>query len=162
MGEATVKYFDYMPRCGEALQARLGRADLATKIPLWRKHGTEDPDAVVTGCRNIAENALRILVDDKDADMRLVDLIGYAEDEGLIDKPMACKFQEIRRLGNNGAHRSVKVIDAQMALELIDDVLRYRRRYASLCAAGRRRHIRRAYGGRDIPIVPSGKDCCPH
>ena len=54
MGEATVKYFDYMPRCGEALQARLGRADLATKIPLWRKHGTEDPDAVVTGCRNIA------------------------------------------------------------------------------------------------------------
>lgn len=55
MGEATVKYFDYMPRCGEALQARLGRADLATKIPLWRKHGTEDPDAVVTGCRNIAK-----------------------------------------------------------------------------------------------------------
>lgn len=124
MGEATAKYFDYMPRCGEALQARLGRADLATKIPLWRKHGTEDPDAVVTGCRNIAENALRILVDDKDAAMRFVDLIGYAEDEGLIDKAMACKFQEIRRLGNNGAHRSVKVIDAQMALELIDDVLR--------------------------------------
>lgn len=124
MSDAAAKYFDYLPRYGEALQARLGRADLVTKIPLWRKCGTEDPDAVVTGCRNIAENALRILVDDKDAAMRLVDLIDCAKDKNLIDKAMGCKFQEIRRLGNNGAHRSVKVIDAQMALELIDDVLR--------------------------------------
>lgn len=125
MNELIPKYFDYLPQYGDALQVRLKRFDLTTKIPLWRKTGTQDPNGVVTGCRNIAERMLRVLIDDRATEnMTFIDLIDYAKQSKIIDKPFFHKLNELRRLGNNGAHNFVNIIDAQMALELLDDILR--------------------------------------
>ena len=120
------KYFDYLEEYGEALQNRLGIGSLSTKVAFWRKNGLDDPDGAVVECRKVIEKALTALIDDESATagMRLVDMVGYVSDQGLIDSSLMLKIEEIRRLGNQGAHDSVKAIDAKMSMELLDDVLR--------------------------------------
>ena len=87
----------------------------------------EYPDGALVGCRKIVEAALRKLAKPlPDSHMRLTDVIDYAEDKGVIDRKIALKCHEIRRKGNDGAHVvSVRSIDAQMSLELLDDFLRW-------------------------------------
>jgi len=119
------KYFDYLEEYGEALQNRLSLDNLSTKVAFWRKNGLDDPDGAVVECRKVIEKALTALIDDESATegMRLVDMVGYVSDQGMIGNSLMLKIEEIRRLGNRGAHDSVKVVDAEMSMELRDDVL---------------------------------------
>lgn len=121
------RYFDYLSEYGDALEQRIGFDGLTKKIAIWRKQGIDDPDSVAVGCRKAAENIVESLIDDAEAKRAsLVDKIEYARDEGLIDNTLFYKFNEVRTKGNCGAHGSatVKVIDAKMVLELLDDILR--------------------------------------
>ena len=86
----------------------------------------EYPGEALVGCRKIVETALRKLADPLPYQMKFLEVIDYAEDEGLLDRPMALKCHEIRKKGNEGAHEmSVPAIDAQMTLDLLDDFLRW-------------------------------------
>ena len=87
----------------------------------------EYPGEALVGCRKIVETALRKLADPLPCNqMKFLEVIDYAEDEGLLDRSMALKCHEIRKKGNEGAHKmSVPVIDAQMTLVLLDDFLRW-------------------------------------
>ena len=127
MGVTTLKHFDYLIDHDAELCAALGRSGLAKDINHWRCEGMEYPDGPLVGCRKIVETALKTLAkplpDDR---MNLKEIIEYAEDEGIIDRIMALKCHEIRNKGNLGAHEmTVKAIDAQMALDLLDDFLRW-------------------------------------
>lgn len=123
------KYFDYLPRYGDRLQALIGRPDLVDVIDFCRDNGYARPDVVAVDCRRILEAAIAALIgkDDSIWEERpnLHEMIDYAEDCGLIDHSLFLKANEIRRIGNDGAHRSVAVINAEMSMELLDDVLRY-------------------------------------
>ncbi len=124
---STLRYFDYLADHGEALEDRIGFDGLEDKINVWRQQGTADPDSVVVGCRKIAENIVDHLIDDREMGRaNLAAKISYALNGGLVDKTLFYKLEEIRKKGNRGAHGSetVKVIDAKMCLELLDDVLR--------------------------------------
>ncbi|MEC4176674.1 AAA family ATPase [Adlercreutzia sp. R7] len=121
------RYFDYLPEHGDALEQRIGFNGLMKKIAIWRKQGIDDPDSVAVGCRKAVENIVDSLIDDAGVKRAsLVDKIEYAHDEGLIDNTLFYKFNEVRTKGNRGAHGSatIKVIDANMVLELLDDILR--------------------------------------
>lgn len=120
------KYFDYLEEYGEALQNRLNLGNLSTKVAFWRKNGLEDPDGATVGCRKIIERAIGALIDDEalTQGMTLADMVEYASDQGMVDNRLMLKIDEVRRLGNRGAHDSVKAIDAKMSMELLDDVLR--------------------------------------
>lgn len=126
---SDAKYFDYLPTTGDALQKKIGREDLVSKIAFFRRHGEENPDAVVVGCRTIVENVVDSFIRTaypESARLKLVEKIELASEGGLVTTSQSKKIDAIRQIGNKGAHNStsVKVIDAQMTLELLDDLLR--------------------------------------
>ena len=127
METSTLKHFDYLAEHAHDLEAALNLTDLKKKVDRWRRSGMEEPDAVLVGCRKIVELALkRLLSLTPDDHISLRETIDYAEDEGLISRAMALKCHEIRTKGNLGAHAlTVKAIDAQMVLDLLDDFLRW-------------------------------------
>lgn len=123
---STLKHFDYLVEHDSELEKALGLNNISKKINHWRREGLEFPDEALTGCRKTMEVALKTLAEPLPRDrMELGDVIDYAKDKGIIDRVMALKCHEIRNKGNIGAHRaSVKAIDAQMVLDLLDDFLR--------------------------------------
>ena len=127
MGTATLTHFDYLVDHDEDLESALGLSNLSKDINHWRCYGMEYPDGALVGSRKIVETALKTLAklpDDERMDIR--ETIDHAEDKGIIDRTMALKCHEIRMKGNKGAHdMSVKAIDAQMTLDLLDDFLRW-------------------------------------
>lgn len=127
MSGSTFKHFDYLIDHDAELESALGLVDLSKNINRWRCSGMEYPGEALVGCRKIVETALRKLADPLPYDqMKFLEVIDYAEDEGLLDRSMALKCHEIRRKGNEGAHEmSVPAIDAQMTLNLLDDFLRW-------------------------------------
>lgn len=126
MSGSTFKHFDYLIDHDAELESALGLVDLSKNINRWRCSGMEYPGEALVGCRKIAETALRKLADPLPYQMKFFEVIDYAEDEGLLDRPMALKCHEIRKKGNEGAHEmSVPAIDAQMTLDLLDDFLRW-------------------------------------
>lgn len=123
------KYFDYLSVAGDVLQERIGRNDLVSKISFWRRYGEEDPDSVVVGCRTMAENIVDSVLGNAgiySERASLSEKIADAYEGNLISKKQYYKLNELRKKGNRGAHNSesVKIIDAKMALELLDDILR--------------------------------------
>lgn len=123
------EYFDYLSVAGDAIQERIGRNDLVSKISFWRRYGEGDPDSVVVGCRTMAENIVDSVL--RDAGIyseraSLSEKIVDAYESNLVSKKQYYKLNELRKKGNRGAHNSesVKIIDAKMALELLDDILR--------------------------------------
>lgn len=144
---ATIKHFDYLVEHDSELEAALGLNDLSNRVNRWRRNGMEDPEGALVGCRKTVEAALETLAaplpDDR---MRLYEIIDYAEEKGTIDWITAKKCREIRRLGNKGAHElSVKEVDAKMALDLLDDFLRW-------CAENKK--IISAHSGNALPNDP--------
>lgn len=126
MSGSTFKHFDYLIDHDAELESALGLVDLSKNINRWRCSGMEYPGEALVGCRKIVETALRKLADPLPYQMKFLEVIDYAEDEGLLDRPMALKCHEIRKKGNEGAHEmSVPAIDAQMTLDLLDDFLRW-------------------------------------
>lgn len=122
----TAKHFDYLAEYDADLEAALGVQNLSKDIEYWRRSGMEHPDSALLGCRKTVELSLKKLADPlPDERMDLRETIDYANDEGVIDGTISLKCHEIRRLGNRGAHKSTKAIDAQMALDLLDDYLRW-------------------------------------
>lgn len=128
MANSNSRHFDYLIEHAADLEAALGFSNLSRDIQFWRHVGIEHSEEALVGCRSVVEKSLRTLMaplpDDR---MELLHLINYAEDEGVIDRSMASKCHEIRLKGNEGAHNheSVKAIDAQKALVLLDDFLRW-------------------------------------
>ena len=124
---STLKHFDYLVDHGAELEKVLGLSNLAKSINHWRCDGLEFPDEALAGCRKTIEVALKTLAQPlPDPHMKLVEVIDYAENQGIIDWVMAKKCHEIRNKGNLGVHgRRVKSIDAQMTLDLLDDFLRW-------------------------------------
>ena len=121
------RYFDYLSEYGNALEERLGIDGLTRRISVWRKQGLDDPDSVAVGCRKAAESIIDSLIDDKAMErVDFVEKIEYARDQGRIDTALFHKFNEVRKKGNLGAHgfETIKVIDARMTFELLDDILR--------------------------------------
>lgn len=128
MAATTVKHFDYLVDFDADLESALGLSDLSKDINHWRCFGMDYPDTALVGCRKVMEAALRTLADPlPDDHMGIKDVIDYAYDEDIIDRSMSLKCHEIRVKGNKGAHEyeSVKAIDAQMTLDLLDDFLRW-------------------------------------
>lgn len=126
MSGSTFKHFNYLIDHDAELESALGLIDLSKNINRWRCSGMEYPGEALVGCRKIVETALRKLADPLPYQMKFLEVIDYAEDEGLLDRPMALKCHEIRKKGNEGAHEmSVPAIDAQMTLDLLDDFLRW-------------------------------------
>ena len=128
MANEGLKHFDYLNEYAADLEIDLGLSNLQSDIDYWRRTGMDHPEVALVGCRGVIEKAFKSLVSSfSDGHMRLVELIDCAEDEGIIDRSMALKCHEIRVKGNKGAHahESVKAIDAQMVLDLLDDFLRW-------------------------------------
>lgn len=127
MGTATLTHFDYLVDHDEDLESALGLSNLSKDINHWRCYGMEYPDGALVGSRKIVETALKTLAKlPADERMDIRETIDHAEDKGIIDRTMALKCHEIRMKGNKGAHdMSVKAIDAQMTLDLLDDFLRW-------------------------------------
>ena len=127
MGTTKLTHFDYLAEHDTDLEFALGLSNLSKDINHWRCYGMEYPDGALVGSRKIVETALKTLAKlPADDHMGICETIDYAEDEGIIDRPMALKCHEIRMKGNKGAHdMSVKAIDAQMTLDLLDDFLRW-------------------------------------
>ena len=127
MAGEKLRHFDYLVEHDADLETALGLSELSPKIERWRRQGMEDPDAALVGCRKIVEGALKTLMDPLPYErMSLQEIIEYARDSGKISRSIAYKCDEIRRKGNAGAHTmTVKPIDAKMALELLDDFLRW-------------------------------------
>ena len=121
--------FRYLKSSEKQLEAKLGTPNLAESLEFWRTHALEQPADAASFCRRTLEQALRALITERtpfsvDA-MRLVDMVGIAEDEELITHNTFLKANEIRRLGNNGAHHpaSVSLYDVQSCMNLLDEVL---------------------------------------
>ena len=128
MARTKSRHFDYLTEHADDLERELGLSDLSSDINYWRRSGMEHPEVALVGCRSVVEKALKVLVGlPPDVYLKLVELIDCAEDDGILDRPMALKCHEIRVKGNKGAHNheSVKAIDAQMSLDLLDDFLRW-------------------------------------
>lgn len=134
MGTAALKHFDYLVEHDGDLEAALGLSNLSKDVDHWRRYGMEYPDSALVGCRKVMEAALKTLAKPlPDERMDLREIIDHVEDEGLIDRSMALKCHEIRKKGNRGAHDvSVKAIDAQMVLDLLDDFLRWCAEYLQI------------------------------
>lgn len=127
MAIPALKHFDYLAEHASELETALGLCNLEKDIDHWRRFGMEYPDGPIVGCRKIIETSLRTLASPLPAErMDLHEVIEYAEDENIITRAMFLKCNEIRRLGNLGAHTmTVKALDAQMSLDLLDDFLRW-------------------------------------
>lgn len=127
MEVSVPKHFDYLDEHSSDLEAELGLRDLQRNITRWRLNGMDDPESVLVGCRKTIELTLKKLAEPlPDSRMNLRDVIDYCEDEGIFSHSMALKCHEIRRKGNSGAHAArVRAIDAQIALDLLDDFLRW-------------------------------------
>ena len=122
-----LKHFDYLVDHASDLETSLGLTNLAKDIDHWRHFGMEYPDGPLVGSRKIIETSLRTLTEPLPDDrMSLNSVIEYAVNQGVISRTMAYKCHEIRNKGNLGAHTmTVKAIDAQMSLDLLDDFLRW-------------------------------------
>ncbi|MGI6221584.1 MAG: hypothetical protein ACOYIP_06940 [Coriobacteriales bacterium] len=126
MTVSTIRRFDYLTEHDYALEAALGLFNLSRDISHWRQTGMDYPDAALVGCRKIVELALKKSIAlPPDNKMGFMDIIACAEDEGFLDHFVRLKCDEIRVKGNQGAHGVAKVIDAEMALGLLDDFLRW-------------------------------------
>lgn len=128
MANTKIRHFDYLVEHAVDLERELGLSDLSSDIDYWRRTGMDHPEVALVGCRGVVEKALKVLVGLPPNDyLKLVELIDCAEDDGILDRSMALKCHEIRVKGNKGAHdhESVKAIDAQMSLDLLDDFLRW-------------------------------------
>lgn len=121
-----IKHFDYLPKYAQQIEDSLGLEPLEEKISFWRTLGLADKDGVSVGCRKIVEISLRNLMELPPSDTtKLFDLINEAFDQGIISRSIQLKCEQIRKRGNDGAHNSVKVLEAKEALELLDDFLRW-------------------------------------
>lgn len=138
MAAPSIKHFDYLADHGTELERALDLRELSKNIALWRCIGMEFPHEALVGCRRTLEAALKSLAAPlPDERIELLDLINYAKNEGILDRAMTMKCHEIRRMGNQGAHADcVKAIDAQMALELLDDFLRWNAEQIGLVPLG--------------------------
>lgn len=121
-----IKYFDYLPKYASKLESTLGLEPLEPKVEFWRTLGLGDMDGITVGCRKIVETSLRNLLELPSGDTtRFVDLIDEAFERDIIPLPIKLKCDQIRRRGNDGAHASVKTLEAKETLELLDDFLRW-------------------------------------
>lgn len=127
MASEKLKHFDYLTDHDIDLEVALGLNKLSAKVDRWRRQGMEDPESALVGCRKTMEVALKTLVEPLPYErMSLREIIDHARDTGRIDRTIAYKCDEIRVKGNLGAHAmTVRSVDAKMALELLDDFLRW-------------------------------------
>lgn len=126
---ALPKHFNFLKKYGERLETDIGYKRLAHEIPVLRERALSgepgDLDNIAFKSRKITERFLKALVPYAGAKMSLQELIKEAASHDLISQPVAHKCQDIRILGNKGAHASVKAAEAKQSLALLDHILRW-------------------------------------